>query len=84
MCRAKRARGDREPLRPGARNRTANPERKPERELRAAELDSLLFPASVGREFAEDRTDSSAISDAYLTSPDRPEDGFRVISLQNS
>jgi hypothetical protein len=69
MCRAKRARENQGPLRQGAGNRTANPERKPERELRAAELDSLLFPASVGREFAEDGTNSSAISDAYLTSP---------------
>jgi hypothetical protein len=36
--------------------------------LRSAQFNSLLFPASAGREFAVDRTNSSAISDAYLTS----------------
>ena len=37
-------------------------------ELKAAELDSLLFPAPVGREFAPDSRNSYAISDVYIAS----------------
>jgi hypothetical protein len=37
-------------------------------ELKAADLDSLLFPAPVGREFAPDSRNSYAISDAYIAS----------------
>ena len=37
-------------------------------ELKAAELDSLLFPAPVGREFAVHGINCTAFSDAYLVS----------------
>ena len=37
-------------------------------ELKAAEFDSLLFPAPVGREFAPDSRNSYAISDVYIAS----------------